>query len=150
MKLNASGLPTPWPIAAISAVVSLYSIYSFKIEKDSVNWFGKSILAFNIIRTGTSLVGSMNSLRVNGLEGFEYSELALLIPVTLPPMMLAVKNGLDKLERENSLAENNIDLREFTFQEANSSAVELLEETDEGKERKAKIKSLKRIYSLRY
>jgi len=92
----------------------------------------------------------MNSLRVNGLEGFEYSELTLLIPVTLPPMMLAIKNGLEKLESENSLAENDIDLREFPFREANSSAVELLEETDEVKERKAKIKSLKRIYSLRY
>jgi hypothetical protein len=150
MKINANGLPTPWPIAAVSAIISLYSVYSFKIEKDSVNWFSKSILFFNIFRSGAGLIGSMNSWRVNGLEGFEYSELSLLIPITLPPMMIAVKNGLEKLERENSLAENNIDLRELSFQEANSSAVELLEETAEVKERKVKIKSLIRIYSLRY
>jgi hypothetical protein len=143
-------LPTPWPIATISAIISLYSIYSFKIEKDSVSWFDKSILSFNILRSGAGLVGSMNSLRVNGLEGFEYSELAPLIPLTLPPLMLAIKNGLEKLERENDLVENNIDLRELSFLEANSSAVELLEETTETKERKAKIKSFKRIYSLRY
>lgn len=99
MVLNKEGLPTPWPVAIVSAVVSILSIFLVKAKKGAYEGvvnveFGKlgTITSiYTLIRVLFGLFGSWNSLRVIGLNGFVYAELSFLAVLTLIPLIHMLK-----------------------------------------------------------
>jgi hypothetical protein len=96
MAINAVGLSTPWPIALVSTLISF--IWMKRAENlqtrnkavsfNSLVWI---VTIISFIRCLTSLVGSINSLRVYGLSGFQYPELACLIPFNISASLWQLK-----------------------------------------------------------
>jgi hypothetical protein len=120
------------------------------MEESSFNWFAILLLTYDLLSILIELFFSINSLRTGGLENFEYSSTALSATLVLPPLMLAVKRGLNMLKNEIALEEETFDLQDFSFSLNNLSTDELIERSPGLREKKKQIKRLGKIYSLRY
>ena len=96
MEINYAGLATPWPIALVSVIISfinLKRVESFHSRNQSISfdWLFWIITIVSFIRCLVSLVGSINSLRVYGLSGFQYPGLACLIPFNISASLWQLK-----------------------------------------------------------
>jgi len=141
MTINASGLPTPWPIGLINLAVLTSSIFLFSSKKTSFSRLSQLTLAYSIINSLVSLISSWFFLAIKGIEGFYYPALALPDSFFLLITMIAIERGFDKLKAEN---EEGIELEEFNLQEDSAVVNNQIEE------KISNYQALKRAYSLRY
>jgi len=75
MKINASGLPTPWPISLVNAGLAFLGIIT---ANDEINFLTQSSVIFTTTRCSIALIGSWFALGILSLNGFQYPELAWL------------------------------------------------------------------------
>ena len=83
MVINAQNLPTPWPIALITTLISIVGIITYKSGKESLSWLGKASLFITLIRSLAALIGSWHSLHVYGKASIVYPTLSLVTSLSL-------------------------------------------------------------------
>lgn len=140
MKINFSGLPTPWPIILFSFIITFLSYYVAKGEiinyrrnrrehirrQLTISKFTKFLALFALFRSVIGLIGSFNSLRVYGITGFQYPELSSTIIATIIPASISFFNFHFKRSvfRENFIIGENLGGQEQINLDNNSEEIE--------------------------
>jgi len=83
MIINKEGLPTPWLFSLIEPIITLYGIASITLGKEKIKLLDLLLPIYTIARGYAGLFGSWNSLRVYGIEGFQYLGLSWLITFSI-------------------------------------------------------------------
>ena len=116
MVINAVGLSTPWPIVFISLIIAFIGIkkterLQFERKLEPLNWLIWVVIIFSLFRCLASLISSVNSLILNGIDGFQYPKLACLIPLNVSASIWQLKRGrsyrIDKIFVLLSIAKLN-------------------------------------------
>jgi hypothetical protein len=97
------------------------------------------VTIFSFFRCLVSLIGSVNSLILNGIDGFQYPELACLIPFTVSASIWQLKRGQSYRIEDIEMNRGEILLQGRSEIEA------IVDSAVEGERTQRKIKFLKKL-----
>ena len=103
MTFNAKNLPTPWPIAIISVLISAIGIFRYEERRVSLNILTKKALSYTVIRSLIALLDNWVSVANHGISNASYPVLSVLTSLSILPIL----DSLYDWEKDRFYSENN-------------------------------------------